>query len=135
MPDEPVLERWFRMEMAEVQRALVSTLVPLSDLLASHPPRAQTRGGEPYAFEPDALRRFAASLSALARALVRLPILFYLDREAPGSCFVSDPGQALALRELGILKSEPRDERHWLSEPLAREFHRAYPSLAQFVLL
>jgi uncharacterized protein (UPF0216 family) len=135
MPDDGTLERWFRLEMAEVQRALVARPIPLNELLGSQRPHATTRGGEPYPFDPVVLRRLASQLSALARAELRLPCLFYLDRGAPGNCFVSDPGQASALRGLGLVKTEPREGRAWLSEPLAREFGRGHPGLAQFVFL
>src|SRR5687768_17226258 len=109
-PDERSLDGWFRIEMAQVQQSLVAAPVALTDLLRAKAPQARTRGGEVHAFDADALRRFAQPLSALGRALVRLPILFYLDRDAPGDCFVSDPGQAQALREHGLLKAEPRGD-------------------------
>lgn len=135
MPDDQALERWLRHEMAGIQNALVRNPIPLLELLAANSPQTSTRGGEAYRFDPDALRAVAARLSPLGRAVLRLPILFYLDREAPGSCFVSDPGQAQALAELGIVRSDPREGRQWLSEPLAREFARAHPTLAQFVMV
>lgn len=135
MRDEGALERWLRLEAQNLSSGLVTAPALLDRLLAARDPQAQTRGGEPHRFDLAALRVLAERLPPLTRSSLRLPILFYLDREARGSCFISDPPAQEALRACGVQAGEPRDGRLWLGEPLARAFAARFPTLAQFVFL
>lgn len=135
MTDEGVLERWLRLEGHRAAEGIVSSPLPLSRILVEASPATATRGGGEHRFDREAARRLAQAVPAFTAARLRLPILFYLDRETPGSCFVSDEAAQEAVRALHPSAPDPRGGRLWLSEPLARELGRRFPTLAQFAWL
>lgn len=134
MDDDNVLRRWFSLELGNLLETFVASPRPLLDLLREPTPAATTRSGLPHPFDRDALHQFAKSLPPLTRAQVRLPLTIHLDHETPGDAYAADPAAIEAIRALVPTTSPPRDGRLWLSEPLAREFARRFPTLVQFVV-
>jgi uncharacterized protein (UPF0216 family) len=132
--DDDTLEQWINVEVAEANKAIVSDGVRLSELLAMDEPTATARDGSTHRFDPEALERLREELSPLTRAELELPITFYRDRQASGSCYVADATAQEALDQLGVATSEPREGKLWIGTALAKDFARDWPGLAQFVM-
>lgn len=131
------MDRWFALEMARVQQSIVRMPRHLVELLLDPEPRAETKGGEPYRFDPEALHRFGDGLPILTRHFLRVPVFFYADKEAPDSAYVADVHAADALRFHGLVPENRRmhEGKLWLGIALARDIANRYPTLFQFVLL
>lgn len=134
MDDDSVLRRWFSLELGSLLETFVANPRPLLELLREPVPSATTRAGLPHPFDRDRLHAFAHALPALTRAQLRLPLTIHLDHETPGDAYAADPATIEALRVLIPTTTLPRDGRLWLSEPLARDFARRFPTLVQFVV-
>lgn len=130
--DDDGLRRFLGFEMAKLTESLVTSPKPLAELLKDPRPQATTRGGQPYPFNGLVLREFAARLSPLALAAVRVPITFYIDHETRGDCYLADPAAIRAVQETAKVSREPRAGRLWMSEPLARRLADEYATLFQF---
>lgn len=135
MVSEDVLERWLKLELGKVHDGLVRGQVPLATLLRMDEPVAQTRGGQPHLFDPEALQALAEGISEATRDRLKLPITVYLDKDAPGNAYVGDGAAIAALVELGEARTEPRDGKLWMGTALARDLSKRYPTLVQFVML
>lgn len=122
------------LEIGKVHEALVRNPRPLLDLLLEERPVAATRADE-HVYDKEALRRLADALSPLTRARLRVPIVVFLDSEMSGECYVADAAAIRAVQELGAAKATPQGGKVWMSESLARELARQYPTCVQFVML
>lgn len=131
--DERVVERWMSLEIGKVHETLVRAPRPLLDCLLEERPTAATRAGE-HVFDVAALRRLAEALSPLTRARVKVPLVVFLDSDMHGECYVADAAAVRAVRELGAAKAEPKGDKVWMSESLARDLALRFPTCVQFVM-
>jgi len=131
------LDKWFALEYATLQRALVREPRPIGDLLDEATPSATTRSGEPHRFARPEIERLASGLDALGRRRLKLPIFLYVDGESMESAAVRDETAARALQAAGVAPQALsfRMGALWLSLPLAYELNRALPTTTQFVFL
>lgn len=132
--DDRAIERWMSLEIGKVHEGLVRAPRPLVELLFEERPVAATRAGE-HAFDKDALRALADALSPLTRARLKVPIVVFLDSDVPGEGYVADAAAIRAVLETGAAKTTPQDGKVWMSESLARDLARRFPTCVQFVML
>lgn len=132
--DEDTLKRWMNLEIRKANKATVSKGRPLSSLVDEEDPVAQARDGTLHEFDPDTLERLYEALSPLTRVELELPITFYLSHKAADNCYIADEAAITALDQLDISTTEPREGKLWMSTPLARDFAREWPTIAQFVI-
>jgi len=130
------MDRWFAIEMGKLQQSIVRQQRHLGDVLAEERPQAETRGADPYLFDPAALRTFGEPLPLLTRHLLKVPIFFYADKEADNSVYVADMMAVEALSHHNLIPPGRvvRDGKLWLAMALAGDISRRYPTLFQFIL-
>lgn len=133
MVDEPVLERWVRLEANRMNEAVVTQPRLLADALREPEPRAPGRTTGGHRFDPAALRRLSDALGALTRTNLRVPITFFLDHEVPGDCYAMGDDAFDALHELRVAAGHARYGRLWVSRPLALDLAARFPTCVQFV--
>ncbi|MHB8604599.1 MAG: DUF61 family protein [Thermoplasmatota archaeon] len=135
--DDRVLDRWMALELNTLYRGLVASPVRLHEVASGAITSLATRAGEPLTFDREAARRLAASLPPLTTRLLRVPITFYVDKDADGAAYLADAEAIEALRAIGWIaeSASPRAGKTWLGVPLARAFANEFPTLAQFVLV
>ncbi len=132
--DEDTLKRWMNLEIRKANRATVSNGERLTELVDQDDPHVEARDGSTHAFDPDTLDRLHDELSPFTRAELTLPITFYLSHKAADSCYVADDTAIHALEQLDVASTSPREGKLWMSTPLARDFARTWPTVAQFLI-
>lgn len=136
MTDESVLARWIGMEVRKMNEGLVKERKPLAVLLLEDKPSSFTKGGEPYYFDPVVLLLLKRIIPADLQRQLRLPVLFYLSPDTPGSCSCPDEPALLALQLLGEV-SELRTMqggRFFVSRPIVFAIIKKYPTAVQIVM-
>ena len=136
LKNDGALERWLKLEYHNLNKNVVNRQVSLAELLKMSKPETTTRGGEAYKFDPDALKKLGAVLPQVNHKKLSLPILFYRDLRVKDSCFIADRIAFAALQCTGDLDTmyEFRNDKVWLSRPLALEIANRYPTLFQFIV-
>lgn len=134
---EGTLERWMALEMRRIRDALVTQPRFLHELMLEDAPAATTRGGEPHPFDKAMLQRFHDALSPLARRRVRLPIMFYVENEAPNEAYVVDEPAVALLHALGEIPAsiQPRNGKLWIAHSRARHIAQRWRGAFQFSYL
>lgn len=134
--NDGVMEKWLKMEFQNINKNIVKTQVTIAELLKMEVPKTNTRSGEDYLFDIEALSDFSSMVPILYHRRLRLPIYFYKDLRVKDSCFLTDEVAGLALQKTKDLDAVYtfKDGKLWLSRPLAWEISRKYPTLFQFVV-
>jgi uncharacterized protein (UPF0216 family) len=134
--DERVMMRWMQLELARINRGLVTERKRLTDLLAEDRPAAVTKDGMEYRFDKEMLAEFASGIPEPLRRRLRMPVLFYCTADVPDSCMLTDESAVEVLQlknEISALRSF-EDGRLWVSKPIAFAIARRYPPLFQMVM-
>jgi uncharacterized protein (UPF0216 family) len=134
--DESVMMRWMQLELARVNRGIVTDRKRLSDLLAEDRPAAITKDGMEYRFDEDKLAEFGSGIPETLQRRLRMPVLFYCTADVPDSCMLTDEAAVEALQvknEISTLRSF-EDGKLWISKPIAFAILRRYPTLFQMVM-
>jgi uncharacterized protein (UPF0216 family) len=134
--DESVLARWIGIEIAKMNEGLVHERKPLAALLTEERPSSVTKNGEPYHFDKTVILSLGRSLTEDLHRQLKLPILFFLSPDIPGSCSCPDAYALLALQLLGEV-SELRTmqgDRFFVSRPIAYALMKKYPTAVQIVM-
>ncbi|HTY53511.1 MAG TPA: DUF61 family protein [Methanomicrobiales archaeon] len=134
--EESVFTRWMGLEIAKINDGIVAERKPLAALLTEESPRARTRGGGEYHFDPKVLAALGERLPADLSASLKLPILFVFDMDVPDSCYLTDGTAVLALQALGDLGAGRRlsGGKVWVSRAIAFAINRKYPAFVQFLM-
>lgn len=132
MIDDNTLQRLLRGEVHKLNHDLAEP-VPLRAVRDLDAPQSPTKGGGVHVFDRDALDRFHAALSPLARVTVRVPLRFYVPHDLRGEVYLAEPDAIEAATQLGATKTQPRDGKLWMSQALAQAFSSRYRTLVQFV--
>jgi len=135
MEDE-ALRRLMGLELGRLNQGMVVQAVPLSRLLARPDATAPTRSGEPHAFDPAAVRAFAAAgVPPWLHDRLRLPVTVYEPHDAPGDGYVEDAAAIEALQAMGEATTAPRSGRLWMSSLRWRTLAERFPTCLQVVHL
>jgi len=134
--NEGAMEKWLKVEFHNINKNIVKKQVTVAELLNMDKPKTETRSGEVYLFDFEALSDFSSMVPILYHRRLRLPIYFYKDLRVKDSCFLTDEVAGLALQKTKDLDSVYKfnEGKLWLSRPLAWEISRKYPTLFQFVV-
>lgn len=134
--DESVLTRWMGIEVAKMNEGLVQQRKPLLVLLAETEPVAVTREGDTYHFDPAVIRALGSALPEDLQRKIRLPVLFYMSPDTPGSCSCPDEAALAALQVLGEVSSLRTftGDRFWVSRPIVFAIMKKYPTAFQVVM-
>jgi len=136
IPDESVLQRWMRIEIAKMNGGVVTERKPLAALLAEETPAAVTRNGDPYHFDRTVIGVLGRSLPEDLHRKLRLPILFSCSPDTPGSCSCTDPAALETLRMLGEVSPMRTSHggRFWVSRPIVLAIMQKYPTAVQIIM-
>jgi uncharacterized protein (UPF0216 family) len=136
LDNERVLERWLKIEFHNLNKNIVTRQVPIAELLKMEIPKTPTRTGEDYRFDTTSLQKLGSAIPKLIHSDLKLPIYFYKDLRVKDSCFITDQTAVKALRHTNDLdpKYGFRDDKLWLSRPIAHDIANKYPTLFQFVI-
>jgi uncharacterized protein (UPF0216 family) len=134
--DESVLTRWMGMEIARINDSVVSGRKTLSVLLAEESPKAVTKGGGEFTFNREVLSALASRLPGEIRGALKLPLLFFIDVDVRGSCYLADETAVRALQALGDLGEGRKisEGRVWVARAIAFAIARKYPTAVQFAM-
>lgn len=134
--DESVLTRWMGIEVAKMNEGLVVQRERLSVLLEKKDPVAVTKKGDPYHFDPAVIRSLGSALPEDLHRNLRLPVLFYLSPDTPGSCSCPDEAALAALQVLGEVSTLRTftGDRFWVSRPIVFTIMKKYPTAFQVVM-
>lgn len=94
------LDRWISLELGRLNAGLVTERKSLAQLRREPRPSCRARDGEDHPFEPAALERLSAVVSAAEAEVLRLPITVYAAGDIEDSAYVAEELAAKALRIL-----------------------------------
>ncbi len=94
------IDRWISFELGRLNAGLVVEKKSLARLLAEDTPVCRTREGDAHPFDPTALRKLAAILTAEEAAALRLPITLIVSGDWEDSAYLTDKLASKALREV-----------------------------------
>ncbi len=134
--NERAFEKWLKFEYHNINKNLVIQKVSIADLLEMENPKVLTKEGEEYTFNIASLQKLGKAIPAYYHRQLKLPITFYKDLRVKDSCFITDDIAIKALQQSNDLDQlyRPKDDKVWLSRPLAHEIANKYPTLVQFVI-
>jgi len=134
--DESVLTRWMGIEVAKMNEGLVQQRERLSVLLVQKEPVAVTKKGDMYHFDPAVIRALGSALPEDLQRKIRLPVLFYMSPDTPGSCSCPDEAALAALQILGEVSTLRTftGDRFWVSRPTVYAIMKKYPTAFQVVM-
>ena len=134
--DESVLTRWMGIEVAKMNEGLVQQRERLSVLLTEKEPVSVTKKGDTYHFDPAVIRALGSALPEDLRRKIRLPVLFYMSPDTPGSCSCPDEAALAALQILGEVSTLRTftGDRFWVSRPIVYAIMKKYPTAVQIVM-
>jgi uncharacterized protein (UPF0216 family) len=134
--DESVLTRWMGLEVAKMNEGLVTQRRPLYVLLAEKEPVSVTKKGDTYHFDPSVIRALGSALPEDLQRKIRLPVLFYISPDTPGSCSCPDEAALAALPVLGEVSTLRTftGDRFWVSRPIVYSIMMKYPTAFQVVM-
>jgi len=134
--DESVLTRWMGIEVAKMNEGLVQQRERLSVLLTEKEPVSVTKKGDTYHFDPAVIRALGSALPEDLQRKMRLPVLFYMSPDTPGSCSCPDEAALAALQILGEVSTLRTftGDRFWVSRPIDYAIKKKYPTAFQVVM-
>lgn len=137
MADPDRIETWMRWEFDRLNAGVVTRRKSLEALLADATPRLETRDGETYHMDREALERLASACRGDERARLRLPITLRVSADVSDSAYLEDELEASVLRRLeGWGDAYPyRDGKMWLPQSLALDLILRYGGAVQRLLL
>ena len=136
LDSERALERWLKFEFHNLNKNIVTQQVSIAELLKMEIPKTSTRTGEDYQFDTTSLQKLGSAIPKIFHSDLKLPIYFYKDLRVKDSCFITDQTAVKVLHHTNDL--DPmygfRDDKLWLSRPIAHDIANRYPTLFQFVI-
>lgn len=120
------VDRWISLELGWLNAGLVTERKSLARLRREDRPSCRTRDGEEHRFEPAAVERLAAVVSAAEADALRLPITVFATGDLEDSAYVAEELAAKALRALEKFGSAfpYREGRMYLPHSLAVDLVR-----------
>lgn len=121
------------LELGKLNQGMVTQAVPLARLVANPTAQGTTRTGDPYSYDPAAVKALAAKVPPWLHGRLRLPITVYEPHDASGDGYVEDATAVEALEAMKVATTTPRAGRLWMSTALWHRTMDQYPTCFQRV--
>jgi uncharacterized protein (UPF0216 family) len=131
---ESAMKKWFKFEMAKINRGIVINKRSLDELLEEEVPQTKAKDDSIYYFNINALLDLKRELPKDEHS-IKLPLNLYISLDTRSSVYIADLPSLNVLKSLGEVPkdSELTDGRHWISKALILDLMKRRPSIIQLI--
>jgi uncharacterized protein (UPF0216 family) len=128
------MKKWFKFEMAKINRGIVINKRSLDELLEEEVPQTKAKDDSIYYFNINALLDLKRELPKDEHS-IKLPLNLYISLDTRSSVYIADLPSLNVLKSLGEVPkdSELTDGRHWISKALILDLMKRRPSIIQLI--